>query len=199
MSRHTKDYSYLIGQKLGDRTILSVIRKNNRKSSAAYGICKCKCGSIDVVRLSDMLASNCLRCKSCAEKSRRDTCLSLIGQKIGDREILSVTTEKRDGSEFKYAVCKCKCGRVHNISIYDLTRGICQRCTYCAKADTVEPNSQNKLGIRHISFDSRRQSYVVNVTRNGVRKAGRAKTLAKVKALKERFLEEFEKENAAND
>lgn len=197
MGRHHKDYSDLIGQKLGDRTILNVIRKNNRKSSA-YGICKCKCGSVDAVRLSDMLAGNCLRCKACAEKSRRDACLSLIGQKIGDREILSVTTEKRDDSEFKYAVCKCKCGRVHNISIYDLARGICQRCVYCAKADTVEPNSQNKLGIRHISFDSR-QSYVVNVTRNGVRKAGRAKTLAKAKVLKERFLEEFEKESAANE
>lgn len=123
----------------------------------------------------------------------------LIGKKFGDREILDIVKKKRSGVFFRYAVCKCKCGRIHEVDLCNLqTDARAQKCRYCGKADKTEPNSQNKLGIRNISFSSAKQKYEVEVKRNGVRKRGYACTLSKAKELKEQFLLEFEKENAAN-
>lgn len=124
----------------------------------------------------------------------------LIGKKFGDREILDIIKKKRSGVFFRYAVCKCKCGRIHEVDLCNLqTDARAQKCRYCSKADKTEPNSQNKLGIRNISFNSAKQKYEVDVKRNRIRKRGYASTLSKAKALKEQFLKEFEKESAEND
>lgn len=124
----------------------------------------------------------------------------LIGKKFGDRKVLDIVKKKRSGVFFRYAVCKCKCGRIHEVDLCNLqTDTRAQKCRYCGKADKTEPNSQNKLGIRNISFSSAKQMYEVEVKRNGIRKRGYESTLSKAKALKERILKEFEKESAAND
>lgn len=124
----------------------------------------------------------------------------LIGQKFGDREILDITRKNARGYSEIYAVCKCKCGRVHEVYLSKLLRNYhAHACLYCVKADKIEPNVQNKVGIRNISFSDSRQRYEVDITRNGTRKRGVATTLSKAKALKEQFLKEFEKESAEND
>lgn len=44
----------------------------------------------------------------------------LIGKKFGDREILDIVKKKRSGVFFRYAVCKCKCGRIHEVDLCNL-------------------------------------------------------------------------------
>ena len=124
----------------------------------------------------------------------------LIGEKFGDREILGIIRKNTRGYSEIYAVCKCKCGRVHEVYLSKLLRNYhAHACLYCVKADKIEPNVQNKVGIRNISFSDSRQRYEVDIMRNGTRKRGVATTLSKAKALKEQFLQEFENEAKAHD
>lgn len=124
----------------------------------------------------------------------------LIGQKFGDRDVLNIIRKNTRGYSEVCAVCKCKCGRVHEVYLSKLLRNYhAHACLYCVKADKIEPNVQNNVGIRNISFSDSRQRYEVEIMRNGTRKRGVATTLSKAKALKEQFLKEFEKESAEND
>lgn len=67
MRRQTKDYSQLIGKKLGDREILDIIKAHNSHWHETYAVCKCKCGSIDKVPLAQLRAGKRLRCPKCAD------------------------------------------------------------------------------------------------------------------------------------
>lgn len=123
-----------------------------------------------------------------------------IGKKFGDREILDIVKKQTGNQIHTFAVCKCKCGRVHEVYLSKLLRNYhAHACLYCVKADKIEPNVQNKVGIRNISFSDSRQRYEVEIMRNGTRKRGVATTLSKAKALKEQFLKEFENEMKAHD
>lgn len=123
----------------------------------------------------------------------------LIGQKIGDREILNVIRKKARGYSAPYAICKCKCGKVDEVVIPNLMSDRSQKCIYCSRADKIEPHSNNKLGIKYIYFDNATQRYAVDVRRRGKRKKGSASTLAKAKQIKAQFLQEFENEMKAHD
>ena len=123
----------------------------------------------------------------------------LIGQKIGDREILNVIRKKARGYSAPYAICKCKCGKVDEVVIPNLMSDRSQKCIYCSRADKIEPRSNNKLGIKYIYFDNATQRYAVDVRRRGKRKRGSASTLAKAKQIKAQFLQEFENEMKAHD
>lgn len=118
----------------------------------------------------------------------------LIGQKFGDREILSISKKRVNGRSKVFANCKCKCGRTSDVQLSALLNDDCLYCRYCSSANITKPNASNKTGIRHVSFDTSRQQYAVEIMRKGVRKRGRTKTLAEAKALKEQFLSEFEAE-----
>ena len=124
----------------------------------------------------------------------------LIGQTVGDRDILNIIRKKTDRYEEPYVICKCKCGRIDEIKLcsllYDEHR---QKCKNCANADRIKPNIQNKTGIRNISFNPRKQHYEIDIVRRGVHKRGLAKTLAEAERIKVRLLEEFENEMNAHD
>lgn len=123
----------------------------------------------------------------------------LIGQKIGDREILNVIRKKARGYNAPYAICKCKCGKVEEVIIPNLMSDRSQKCIYCSRADKIEPRSNNKLGVKYVYFDNTTQRYAVDIKRNGKRKRGSASTLTKAKILKVRLLKEFENEMKAHD
>ena len=67
MGRQLKDYSYLIGQKFGDREVLKIIRKKIGSMNYPIATCKCKCGSVDDVYLSMLRSGKGLRCSKCAK------------------------------------------------------------------------------------------------------------------------------------
>ena len=115
----------------------------------------------------------------------------LIGTSIGDRTVLSIIKKQSGKSLVKHAVCECKCGRIHEVPLYNLLHGRAQKCQYCSRADVVQPDPSNKLGIRYIYFDYTKKLYIVQVRRNGVRKNGSARTLSKAKQIKAQFLREF--------
>lgn len=123
----------------------------------------------------------------------------LIGEKFGDRTVLNVIKKNHNGQNQQFAICKCKCGREHEVKVYDLVRGAQQKCAYCAKAETVKPSARNKLGIKNIFFDEHLQLYTVEVVRNGIKKRQSVKTLAKAERLKEQFLKEFNEEVRSHD
>ena len=124
---------------------------------------------------------------------------ALIGKKFGDRTVLSIIKKQSGKSLTKHAVCECKCGRIHEVPLYNLIYGRAQKCQYCSRADVVQPDPSNKLGIRYIYFDYTKKLYIIQVRRNGVRKNGSARTLSKAKQIKEQFLKEFENEMNAHD
>lgn len=118
----------------------------------------------------------------------------LIGKQFGDRKILKIALQERNGTIYPSATCECKCGRVHEVELSNLLHKRSQRCIHCSRSDITEPKANNKLGIRYIYFDEARKLYVVQVIRNGKRKKAKASTLTKAKQIKEHFLREFESE-----
>lgn len=68
----TKDYSHLVGEKFGDREILDITYKtyNHHGWKKAYAVCKCKCGSVDDVDISALIAGRHLQCSKCSKSTR---------------------------------------------------------------------------------------------------------------------------------
>ena len=67
----TKDYSHLIGEKFGDREILDITYKtyNHHGWKKAYAVCKCKCGSVDDVDISALIAGRHSQCSKCSKSN----------------------------------------------------------------------------------------------------------------------------------
>ena len=62
----TRDYSLLIGKKFGDREILNIIQRSDSWRRGTYAVCKCKCGSVDEVPLTQLKTGRRMHCPVCA-------------------------------------------------------------------------------------------------------------------------------------
>lgn len=156
-----------------------------------------KYGCFDIEKLNESYYT--CEPKKCDKRRRTKDYSHLIGQTFGDRKILNIIKKNNYGCNVQYAICKCKCGREHEVEVSQLlSHKYRQKCLYC-RANTTKPTVRNKLGIRNISFDEHCQVYRVDVRRNHKCKRGVATTLSKAKALKEQFLKEFENEAKAHD
>lgn len=69
MGRKLKDYSDLIGKKFGNRTILDIVQKSKGWQYETCAVCKCNCGSIDEVPLTQLNTGHRLCCNACAAVS----------------------------------------------------------------------------------------------------------------------------------
>lgn len=266
-----QNYELLIGKKFGDREILDIIKKHKRGRSKTYAVCKCKCGSIDDVPLSQLRAGKRLRCAKCADTNenksthmqnisydrfnnnyvvtiarnlqkvvRRFRTLDeailakelllehfakyghfdtkklnesyytrepkpkskhkpykgkdysyLIGQKLGNWEIVSVDALISSQRSQRNIRLRNERGNYKEL-----------RLKYALEALQQQSNKQIKVrsntGIENISHRASINRYIVHVTRNSVKKTGYAKTLEEAIKIKERILKEFEKENITN-
>lgn len=80
----TKDYSRLIGKRFGDRTIVAINLKERNDVIYPCTTCKCKCGRVHEVELSNLLHKRSQKCAYC---SRADMTEPKANNKLGIRYI----------------------------------------------------------------------------------------------------------------
>lgn len=113
-----KDY---IGKSYNRLTIIDIDykrmeeRKQNKKGKINYVICKCTCGNVKSINISNVITN---KTKSCGclvkEVARNNRFVDLTGKKINMLTILEIDkdeTLKRKNYK-TYWVCKCDCGNI---------------------------------------------------------------------------------------
>lgn len=80
----TKDYSKLIGETFGDRTIVAINLKERNGVIYPSATCECKCGRVHEVELSNLLHERSQKCAYC---SRAEMTEPKANNKLGIRYI----------------------------------------------------------------------------------------------------------------
>lgn len=130
----------LIGQKFGKLTIIdfTTVERNRQKC-----VCKCECGNTTLVYLKDL--ENGLR-KSCGclKTNALEKYKYLIGQKINNWTVLEL---KHTGKICK-ATCKCECGTIKDINVYNLINNTSKDCGCGRKKMLSESLTKDLIGQR---------------------------------------------------
>lgn len=164
----------LIGKRFERLTVLEVYSEKQR----SYAVCKCDCGK-DVTIRCDSITSG--EAKSCGCFSRYQAS-DLQGQKFG--RLTAIESTGTDSTGHKIWKCRCDCGKLAYCSSVNLKSGSTQSCGCIATAKALEnvkkassasvtdfgshkaiyydkPLTTNKLGIKNIHYDAKRERYVV--------------------------------------
>ena len=155
-----------------------------------------KYGCFEVEKLKDEHATSKCSIANVKKKSKkRGRALKdysyLIGQKLGEWEIISVSepiTEKRSRRVVRMR------------SSHDETREIMLKNALTAlQRDRRKPYRTNtNTNIKNMSYSKWLKRYQVHIIRNGVLKTGSSKDLEEAIKIKEKLLKEFEEENVNN-
>ena len=131
MARKMND---LTGQKFGKLTVIE--RAENTKSGKIRWKCKCECGKECVVGSSNLkqgITNSCGCLKEVGAKKRIKN--DLAGQKFG-----RLTAIEYVGDGKGLWKCECECGRVKNISRYNLISGQTKSCGCYSSELTTKRN-----------------------------------------------------------
>lgn len=150
-----------------------------------------KYGHFDIEKLNDSYYTREPKSKGKYSKHKGKDYSYLIGQKLGDCEIISVD----DISDVEWSKRK-----VHLRDDYGYVKQINLKSALEAlKRHTTNSNiMKSNTNIKNISYNKWLNHYQVQITRNGVTKTGTAKTLDEAIEVKGRILKEFEKESVVN-
>lgn len=61
---------------------------------------------------------------------------ALVGRKFGRLFVISVTHKKKYGRRYRWALCKCDCGKTKSVRIWHLLHGGCKSCG-CSQGNVV--------------------------------------------------------------
>ena len=149
-----------------------------------------KYGCFDTEKLNDSYYTREPQQKRQHGKRRLKDYSYLIGQKIGDYEIIHVDSTDIE-RRARVVRLRDKQGYTKEtkikIALESLKRAT--RESYAIKSNT---------NIKNISYNKWTKRYYVNITRNGILKIGSSKDLEEAIKIKERILKEFEEENVSN-
>lgn len=110
----------LIGQKFGKLTIIdfTTVERGRQKC-----VCKCECGNTTLAFFNELNNGHKKSC-GCLKTNAIEKYKYLIGQKINKWMILDI---KHTGKICK-AICKCECGTIKEINIYNLLNNSSKDC-----------------------------------------------------------------------
>ena len=120
------------GFRYGDWTIIKEVEKKN---NTRYFSCRCKCGTVQDIRLSNLRSGNSNYCKRCRgeiiESDRRY-----------NNWIVKSESDRRKGR--RYMTCECKCGTIEDVDLGSLRSGASKQCIQCAAIE-VNKKLQERL------------------------------------------------------
>ncbi|BAZ18940.1 bacteriophage protein homolog (plasmid) [Calothrix sp. NIES-4071] len=134
-----KDYT---GQKFGRLECLSV-SKQKKSANATYWRCRCNCGKIVDVQITDVVSGHTKSCgclrreKARAIRNKED----YTGQKFERLECISFTERIKGEAFWK---CRCDCGREVNVRIISVVRGDTKSCG-CLKREAVSKTRKSQF------------------------------------------------------
>ena len=118
----------------------------------------------------------------------------LIGQTLGDWTIVDVDARRKENERYKYVHLQNNAGDTHKINLYNALRSL-QNTT---RAYRIKDGISNNTGVKYVCYHKKLDHYVVQITRNKIKKTKVAKSLEEAIKIKERILKEFEEENVNN-
>lgn len=157
-----------------------------------------KYGRFEIEKLNDSYYTRSPKRKNNYKSRKVKDYSYLIGKKLGDREIVSVDSSGEETWNKRTVQLRNNSGDTKSIKLKSalvLLKNQEARLTRLFNTDMVHSNT----GIKNIIYRANMNRYVVQITRNNVKKQGSAKTLDEAIVLKEQFLREFENEAKAHD
>ena len=156
-----------------------------------------KFGCFDVEKLKELYTTSKCSVLKAQKKSKkhekvRKDYSHLIGQKLGDYEIISVSEPIKEKRSQRVVQMRSNNDEIREVMLKNALRALRRdkRRAYHVKSNT---------DIKNISYNKWLKYYQVQITRNGVTKTGSSKNLEEAIKIKEKLLNEFEKEGIAND
>ena len=201
-----RDYSNLIGEKIGELTILNISESMTKLGSQRIATCLCSCGKKVKKILSRVISGNTKSCGHYTKGIRKKDYSYLIGQSIGKLTILSHADEPKAAKEKDNYLCRCSCGKEVILPISEIVNGVITSCPECERKEkenekntsTQQSGESLELGMRNIHWDEREERFVVAVKRGGKWFKARAKTLEQAIEKREQKLREAEDFAAAS-
>lgn len=130
-----------------------------------------------------------------------------IGKKIGEWTIL----EHIPKNGRIYMKCKCSCGEIRQVYAPSLFKGVSMSCGHVFVEEMTtedfqktskdlqrkrrEPNIDNKLGERFISYNPQKRRYIFDIVRFGVKVRRAYRTFEEALEFKREILEAIDKNN----
>lgn len=123
----------IMGHKFGRLTVIGEVPIEERNCRCRLMICKCDCGNIVNVRISNLRSGNSTSCGCFAkENARRLYERPVIGERFG--RLVGESTYYDDKGT-RHAVCKCDCGNHTSVRVGDLFSGMTRSCG-CLRSET---------------------------------------------------------------
>ena len=155
-----------------------------------------KYGCFEVEKLKDEHATSKCRVTSRPTRTKKNTSRRkdysyLIGQKLGNWEIISISEPIKEKRHNRIVKLRHANNDVREVMLKNALRAL--------QRDRSKPyRTESNTNIKNISYNKWLKYYQVQITRNGVVKTGSSKDLEEAIKIKERILREFEKESTTN-
>lgn len=125
-----KDY---IGLRFGRLEVIGEVPIEERNCKCRLFICKCDCGNITNVRVSNLTSGNSTSCGCFAKENARKLYeRNVIGERFG--RLVGKSTYY-DDKGVRHAICLCDCGNHHDVRVGDLFSGQTRSCG-CLKSES---------------------------------------------------------------
>ena len=137
MGDNKNNYEFLIGKRINDLTVIGL---SKNKDSRIMCVCKCVCGKEVKIRPARIVNNDVTSC-GCKRNDSQNEYRSMIGKKINKWEIIGFEFNK-----ISYFVCRCECGNVKKVNVYNLLKKYTKDCGCGRKRMLSETKSKNLLG-----------------------------------------------------
>ena len=117
----------LTGKQFGSWTVLKYAGRKRWPSGTKrqYWQCQCACGAVVAVGKYNLTNGTSTRCHSCAKSN------DLVGRRFGKLQVIARSKRRR------YWRCRCKCGRIEELSTRTLKSNSRTHCRVCALGKCV--------------------------------------------------------------
>jgi hypothetical protein len=154
MRSNTKN---ILGQRFGRLLVIKYVQKpEHLKSTGAYWLCQCDCGSEPKIICGRSLLNNYTKSCGCLQKEKaahvgRNSREDLIGMKFNRLYVVELVVRDRNGRKKNKYIwkCKCDCGGITFASTHDLKSNYVKSCG-CLVSDMMsKTNEENGYEVRN--------------------------------------------------
>lgn len=133
-----------IGKKYNNLTVLNFLDRENGKLMVR---CKCDCGNITNVNISNLKNGHTKSCGCYTKAMLKES--DYVGKKYERLTVESFIRKENNGKARLYAICICECGNKKNVQIDQLKRGLTKSCgCYSMEVRRKKENKHKVHGMR---------------------------------------------------
>ena len=116
----------LTGKRFGRLVVIGEVPFEKRSCRCREMICKCDCGKVINVRISNLRSGNTRSCGCYSKEVSNTIHKALPGEVFGKLTVLHEAN--RNSKSRRRVTCKCECGNVIDVNVCDLLSGMTRSC-----------------------------------------------------------------------